>query len=135
MEPDKTIRRAPQNGPPRRGKQSVGHVEKSHFGVSVFWLSKWNRVRNVLLEVMPNWSRGRPHCTEWSWIDCLPFLFLSVFITRYSLLLRCHLGITSCTCRFQVGKMAPRTIRLRLHIDFISSSTCLHRVYFGSTEI
>jgi hypothetical protein len=54
----KATRRAPKDGRPRRGKKSVGHVEKPHFGVSVFWLSKWNRVRYVLLEVMPKWSRG-----------------------------------------------------------------------------
>jgi hypothetical protein len=53
----KAIRRAPNNGRPRRGQNSFGYVEKPHFGVSVFWLSKWNRVRDVLLEVMPNWSR------------------------------------------------------------------------------
>jgi hypothetical protein len=58
IEPDKTIRRAPKNRRPRRGQTSFGHVEKPHFGVSVICLSKWNRVRNVLLEVMPNWSRG-----------------------------------------------------------------------------
>jgi hypothetical protein len=58
MERDKSIRRAPKNGRPRRGQNIFGHVEKPHFGVSVFWLSKWKRVRNVLLEVMPNSSRG-----------------------------------------------------------------------------
>jgi hypothetical protein len=57
----KAIRRAPNNGRLRRWQTSVGHVEKPHFGLSVFWLSKWNRVRNVLLEVMLNWSRGWPN--------------------------------------------------------------------------
>jgi hypothetical protein len=92
MEPDKTIRRTLKNGRPRRDQTSFGHVQKSHFVVSVFWLSKWNRVRNVLLEVMHRIARN------------------------------CH-GL--------IGKMAPRTIRIRLHIDFISS---IVRFYILSTS-
>jgi hypothetical protein len=60
MEPDKSHPSCTKKGRPRRGQNSFGHIEKPHFGVSIFWLSKWNRVRNVLLEVMPNWSRGWP---------------------------------------------------------------------------
>jgi hypothetical protein len=121
----KAIRRAPNNGWPRRGQNSFGHVEKPHFGVSVIWLSKWYRVRNVLLEVMPNWSRNyfalRGMVTDWL------FAFLLSIRFHYEVLV-----FTSLPSQYNFVYMSFPS---RLYFDLTPDTAVVRSVHSKKAEL